>query len=427
VIHPDGERLPFVDLSPGSDAAEIRQAIERVLTRGWFILGPEVEAFEVEFAVACGTKHAVGVANGTDAIALALRAAGVKPGDEVIVPAMTAAFTGLAVVAAGAIPVMADVDPRTLTLDARACADAITPRTRAIVPVHLYGQAADMLEIMTVADRHRLVVIEDCCQAHMATCNGLPVGTIGAAGAFSFYPTKNLGALGDGGAVITSDGALADRVRLLRNGGQTNRNLHAVAGVNSRLDELQAAILRVRLPNLPPENGPAAPACGVLPGRPDRRGRAGRGTRSGSRLPSVSCTIGQTRGAAGPPGPRRRGDVDPLSHSAAQAAGVRAPGPARVSRRRQSRRGAAVAAAPRAPARPAGREGCRRHPGFRERIDRRVKALLTGGAGFIGSHLAERLLELGHEVQVLDNLSTGSIDNIAHLKGRPGSRTSSTR
>ena len=253
--HSEGERLPFADLSPGSDAKEIREAIERVLARGWYILGPEVEAFESEFAGASGAKHGVGVANGTDAITLALRAAGVEPGDEVIVPAMTATFTGLAVVAAGAIPVFADIDPRTLTLDARSCADAITARTRAIVPVHLYGQAADMLELMAVADRHRLVVIEDCCQAHLATCNGLPVGTIGAAGAFSFYPTKNLGGFGDGGAVITSDGALADRVRLLRNGGQTNRYKHAVAGVNSRLDELQAAILRARLPNLLQETG----------------------------------------------------------------------------------------------------------------------------------------------------------------------------
>ena len=244
------ERLPFADLRPGSDATEIREAIERVLTRGWFILGPEVEAFENEFAGASGAKHAVGVANGTDAIALALRAAGVEAGDEVIVPAMTATFTALAVVAVGAVPVFADVDPRTLTLDARACADAVTSRTRAVVPVHLYGQPADMLEIMAVADRHRLLVIEDCCQAHLATCNGLPVGTIGTAGAFSFYPTKNLGAMGDGGAVITGDGALADRVRLLRNGGQTSRNMHVVAGVNSRLDEVQAAILRVRLPNL---------------------------------------------------------------------------------------------------------------------------------------------------------------------------------
>jgi dTDP-3-amino-3,4,6-trideoxy-alpha-D-glucose transaminase len=249
----DAERLPFADLRPGSDAAEIREAVERVLASGWFILGPEVEAFEAEFAAASGAKHGVGVASGTDAIALALRAAGVNPGDEVIVPAMTAAFTALAVVSAGAVPVIADVDPRTLTLDARACAEAITARTKAIVPVHLYGQPADMMEIMAVADRARLVVVEDCCQAHLATCDGLPVGTIGAAGAFSFYPTKNLAALGDGGAVITSDGALADRVRLLRNGGQTNRNHHAVAGINSRLDEVQAAVLRVRLPNVPAE------------------------------------------------------------------------------------------------------------------------------------------------------------------------------
>jgi dTDP-3-amino-3,4,6-trideoxy-alpha-D-glucose transaminase len=249
----DAERLPFADLRTGSDAADIREAVERVLASGWFILGPEVEAFEAEFAAAAGAKHAVGVGNGTDAIALSLRAAGVGPGDEVIVPAMTAAFTGLAVVAAGAVPVIADVDPRTLTLDAGACADAITSRTRAIVPVHLYGQAADMMEIMAVADRHRLVVVEDCCQAHLATCNGLPVGTIGAAGAFSFYPTKNLGALGDGGAVVTGDGALADRVRLLRNGGQTHRNHHVVSGVNSRLDEIQAAILRVRLPTVLPD------------------------------------------------------------------------------------------------------------------------------------------------------------------------------
>jgi dTDP-3-amino-3,4,6-trideoxy-alpha-D-glucose transaminase len=253
VSHGGDEPLPFVDLRPGSDANEIRQAIERVLAAGWFILGPEVEAFEGEFAAACGAKHAVGVANGTDAVTLALRAAGVGPGDEVIVPAMTATFTALAVVAAGAVPVFADVDPRTLTLDARACADAVTPRTRALVPVHLYGQPADMREIMTVADRHRLMVIEDCCQAHLATCDGLPVGTIGAAGAFSFYPTKNLAAMGDGGAVITSDSAIADRVRLLRNGGQTSRNVHVVAGVNSRLDEVQAAILRIRLPNLMPE------------------------------------------------------------------------------------------------------------------------------------------------------------------------------
>jgi dTDP-3-amino-3,4,6-trideoxy-alpha-D-glucose transaminase len=245
------DALPFLDLRPGPDAAEVRDAIDRVLTRGWFVLGPEVEAFESEFAAASGARHAVGVGNGTDAIALALRAAGVEAGDEVIVPAMTAAFTGLAVLAAGATPVIADVDRETLTLDPAACEAAITGRTAAIVPVHLYGQPADMTAIGAIAARHGLTIVEDCCQAHLATAMGRPVGTLGAAGAFSFYPTKNLGAIGDGGAVITADASLAERVRQLRNGGQTHRYVHTLPGVNSRLDELQAAVLRARLRHLP--------------------------------------------------------------------------------------------------------------------------------------------------------------------------------
>jgi dTDP-4-amino-4,6-dideoxygalactose transaminase len=245
-----GQRLPFLDLAPGPDAADVRHAIDRVVGRGWFVLGPEVEAFETEFAAAARARHAVGVGNGTDAIALALRAAGVGPGDEVIVPAMTAAFTGLAVLAAGATPVIADVERGTLTLDPAACEAAVTSRTAAIVPVHLYGQAADMAAIGAIAARHGLTVVEDCCQAHLATAGGAPVGTLGAAGAFSFYPTKNLGALGDAGAVVTNDSALADRVRQLRNGGQTHRYVHTLPGVNSRLDELQASVLRARLPRL---------------------------------------------------------------------------------------------------------------------------------------------------------------------------------
>jgi dTDP-3-amino-3,4,6-trideoxy-alpha-D-glucose transaminase len=241
--------IRFVDLRSDDDSAA-RMAIERVCARGWFVLGPEVEAFESEFAEASGARFAVGVGNGTDAIALLLRAAGVGPGDDVIVPAMTAAFTALAVIAAGARPVFADVDPATLTLDPAACAAAITGRTRAVVPVHLYGQAADMNGILQVAARHGLVIVEDCCQAHLATYQGIPVGTMGIGGAFSFYPTKNLGALGDGGAVITNDAAIAERVRRLRNGGQADRYHHVEPGVNSRLDEVQAAVLRVRLPNL---------------------------------------------------------------------------------------------------------------------------------------------------------------------------------
>jgi dTDP-3-amino-3,4,6-trideoxy-alpha-D-glucose transaminase len=227
-------RLPFVDLHPADDALELRAAIDRVVASGWYVLGPEVERFEREFAAACGARFAVGVASGTDAIALSLRALNIGPGDEVLVPAMTAAFTALAVIAAGARPVFVDVDARTLT----------------IVPVHLYGQPAEMDPLRRVAERHSLAIVEDCCQAHLATEQGVPVGTRASAAAFSFYPTKNLGGLGDGGAVTTDDAALADRVRRLRNGGQAERYRHIEPGVSSRLDELQAAILRARLPHL---------------------------------------------------------------------------------------------------------------------------------------------------------------------------------
>jgi dTDP-4-amino-4,6-dideoxygalactose transaminase len=243
-------RIPFVDLRPADDATEVRAAIDRVITRGWYVLGPEGEAFEAEFASASGASQAVGVATGTDAITLLLRASGIAEGDEVIVPAITAAYTALAVVAAGARPVFADVEGDRLTLDPASCAAAVTSKTRAIIPVHLYGQAADMRGLQRVADRHSLLVIEDCCQAHLGTADGVPVGTIGAGGAFSFYPTKNLGALGDGGAVITNDASLAARVRRLRNGGQTDRYHHVETGINSRLDEIQAAVLRAKLPKL---------------------------------------------------------------------------------------------------------------------------------------------------------------------------------
>ena len=242
-------RIPFLSLALAEDAAGVRAAMDRVVARAWFVLGPEVEAFEAEFAAASGTRHSVGVGNGTDAITLALRGLGIAAGDEVIVPAITAAYTGLAVIAAGARPVIVDVDAATLTMDPAHCRAAITTRTRAIVPVHLYGQAASN-EVLQIAGRHALAVVEDCCQAHLATADGVPVGSTSHAGAFSFYPTKNLGGLGDGGAVITNDAALAARVRRLRNGGQTTRYLHAEAGINSRLDELQAAVLRARLPYL---------------------------------------------------------------------------------------------------------------------------------------------------------------------------------
>jgi dTDP-3-amino-3,4,6-trideoxy-alpha-D-glucose transaminase len=243
-------RIPFLDLHLGNESAAIREAIGRVLDRAWFVLGPEVEAFEREFAAACGVPHAVGVGNGTDALALILRALGIGAGDEVITTPLSAAYTAIAIAMAGARPVFADVDPERLTLDPRAAEQAITHRTAAVLPVHLYGQPADMPAFKALAKRRGIALVEDCCQAHSATCGGQPVGTFGAAGAFSFYPTKNLAALGDGGAVVTGDAALAARVARLRNGGQTDRYHHIEIGINSRLDEMQAAILRLRLPHL---------------------------------------------------------------------------------------------------------------------------------------------------------------------------------
>ena len=243
-------RIPFLSLVPGDDAADVRSAIDRVIARGWFVLGPEVEAFERDFAAASGGAHAVGVGTGTDAIALVLRALGIGAGDEVITTPLSAAYSALAVMMAGARPVFADIDPVRLTLDPGRIERCVGPRTRAILPVHLYGQPADMGAIERIATKHNLAIVEDCCQAHLATAAGRPVGTIGVAGAFSFYPTKNLGALGDGGAIVTSDVTLAALVRRLRNGGQTDRYRHQEAGFNTRLDEMQAAILRARLPRL---------------------------------------------------------------------------------------------------------------------------------------------------------------------------------
>jgi dTDP-4-amino-4,6-dideoxygalactose transaminase len=244
-------KVPFNALTPGEDAADIKAAVERVVASGWFVLGPEVEAFESEFAAASRVPHAVGVGNGTDAIFLILRALDIGKGDEVITSPLSAAFSALAIMMSGARPVFADIDGERLTLDPRATEAAITSRTRAIMPVHLYGQAADMEAFEAIASRHGLALVEDAAQAQLATAAGRPVGSVGIAAATSFYPTKNLGALGDGGAVLTRDEGLASRVKRLRNGGQARRYHHEEAGVNTRLDELQAAILRAKLRFLP--------------------------------------------------------------------------------------------------------------------------------------------------------------------------------
>lgn len=229
---------------------ELDAAIARVLDSGWFILGPEGEAFERELAAALGAKDAVAVANGTEALQLALTALGVSPGDEVVTSPLSAAFTALAILSAGARPVFADLDPRTLNLSPDALARAVTSRTKAIIPVHLYGHPADMDPILDLARARGIAVLEDACQAIGALYKGRPVGTLGGLGALSFYPTKNLGGLGDGGAILVEDPALARELRRLRNGGQSDRYRHEVPGINSRLDELQAAILRVGLTHL---------------------------------------------------------------------------------------------------------------------------------------------------------------------------------
>jgi dTDP-4-amino-4,6-dideoxygalactose transaminase len=239
--------------------AEIRSAIARVLESGWYILGGEVAAFEKEFAEFLGTRHAVGVGNGTDAIAIALRACGIGPGDSVITVSHTAVATVAAIELTGASVMLADIEPETFTMDVNALEETIREsdsknlRLKAIVPVHLYGHPAAMTAIMEIARRHGLRVIEDCAQAHGAAIGGKICGTWGDAAAFSFYPTKNLGALGDGGAVATNDPALAEKILLLREYGWKKRVSHC-AGLNSRLDEIQAAILRVKLKYLSAEN-----------------------------------------------------------------------------------------------------------------------------------------------------------------------------
>jgi dTDP-3-amino-3,4,6-trideoxy-alpha-D-glucose transaminase len=244
--------IPVTDLARSHMAirADLDAAVARVLDRGWYILGPEVEAFERAFAAACGADFAVGCSSGTDAITLTLRALGIGRGDEVIVPALTAAPTASGVVNAGATPVFADVDPCTRTLDPASAEAAVTPRTRALLPVHLYGLPADMDALAGVARRHGLLLIEDAAQAHGARWRGRPVGSLGAAACFSFYPTKNLGALGDAGAVTTSDPDVAERLRRLRNHGQSARYRHEEHAGNSRLDDIQAAFLSAKLPHL---------------------------------------------------------------------------------------------------------------------------------------------------------------------------------
>jgi dTDP-3-amino-3,4,6-trideoxy-alpha-D-glucose transaminase len=244
--------VPFVDLNAARRelSGDLDAAVERVAQSGRYLLGPELEAFEREFAAYCGTRHCVGVGSGLAAIELTLRAAGIGAGDEVIVPAYTWVATWLAVSAIGAMPIAVDVRRSTYNLDPEALVAAVTPRTAAIVPVHLRGEPAEMEAIGRFAREHSLFLLEDAAQAHGARHLGQRAGALGDAGAFSFYPAKNLGAMGDGGAVTTDDDELAAKLRLLRNYGMRDRYEIETAGVNSRLAEVQAAVLRVKLPHL---------------------------------------------------------------------------------------------------------------------------------------------------------------------------------
>ena len=244
--------IPFLDLSsPYKELqSELDAAYRRVMTSGWYILGGEVEAFEREFAAYCGVKHCIGVGNGLEALHLILRAYGIGPGDEVIVPANTYIATWLAVSYAGARPVPVEPDPRTCNLDPARVAGALTSNTRAIMPVHLYGQPASMQPLAHVCSERGLLLLEDAAQAHGAAYRGRLAGAIGDAAGWSFYPGKNLGAQGDAGAVTTNDDAVADRVRVLRNYGSRTKYYNEVKGYNSRLDPLQAAFLRVKLQHL---------------------------------------------------------------------------------------------------------------------------------------------------------------------------------
>ena len=245
-------RIPAFTTGPqlASIKGEIDAAIQRVLASGWFILGDEVRAFEGEFAGYCEAGHAVGVGNGTDAIELALRAAGVGPGDEVITVAHTAPFTSLAILAVGATPVFVDVEDETMVMDPSLIQAALGSRTRAILPVHLYGRPVDLGRIGAIAAQAGIPVIVDAAQAHGASVDASRSAALGDVAAFSFYPTKNLGAYGDGGAAVTDDPEIAERVRRLRSGGMSAQYRSDLPGRNSRLDELQAAILRVKLNHL---------------------------------------------------------------------------------------------------------------------------------------------------------------------------------
>ena len=245
-------KVPFVNLSLQHQPiqSEIAEAIRKIIEQGDFILGQALAEFETAFAAASGVKYGVGVACGTDALALGLQACGINPGDEILIPANTFIATAIAVLQAKAIPILVDCDPETALIDLTAAETAVTSKTKAIIPVHLYGQMVSPTQLLDFANRHDLIIFEDAAQAHLAEREGYRAGSFGKAAAFSFYPSKNLGCFGDGGMLITNDAELAQKMRTLRNYGAPSKYLHTEIGTNSRLDNLQAAVLNVKLPYL---------------------------------------------------------------------------------------------------------------------------------------------------------------------------------
>ncbi|MFB8795515.1 MAG: DegT/DnrJ/EryC1/StrS family aminotransferase [Microcoleus sp.] len=245
-------KIPFVDISLQHQPiqTQIEQAIGEIIQQGDFILGQALAEFETAFATACGVQYGIGVACGTDAIALGLQACGIQPGDEIIIPANTFIATIIGVMQAKATPILVDCDPDTALIDLTAAETAITSKTKAIIPVHLYGQMVSPIKLLDLANRHNLIIFEDAAQAHLASREGYRAGSFGKAAAFSFYPSKNLGSFGDGGMLITNDAKVAQTMRTLRNYGAPSKYLHTEIGTNSRLDNLQAAVLNVKLPYL---------------------------------------------------------------------------------------------------------------------------------------------------------------------------------